>query len=266
MQAIEKLMHNILNVIQEKIKELEQTHAIRILFACESGSRAWGFPSTDSDYDVRFIYVHQKEWYLSIHEKRDVVELPVNKELDINGWDLRKALRLLSKHNAVLFEWIQSPIVYSARVGFIKEFNEIAGPCFSPIAGLHHYLNSAKKHYADCINTDRVKLKRYFYCLRSTLAGLWIVRYKTIPPMELNQLLPIVREKQALVKTIDELVQLKALKDETYLHSRNAKLEEFLKEGIALCENAASSLPSSSPDQESLNAFLRSMIEGLDGH
>ncbi len=109
-------MYNIANVIQEKTKELENTHAIRILFACESGSRAWGFPSSDSDYDVRFIYVHQKEWYLSIHEGRDVVEMPVNKELDISGWDLRKTLRLLNKHNAVLFEWIQSPIVYSRRV------------------------------------------------------------------------------------------------------------------------------------------------------
>jgi predicted nucleotidyltransferase len=257
-------MDNISKVIQEKIKELEHTHAIRILFACESGSRAWGFPSPDSDYDVRFIYAHQKEWYLSIQEKRDVIELPVNKELDISGWDLRKALRLLSKHNAVLFEWIQSPIVYHVRGEFVKEFKEIAAPCFSPIAGLHHYLNSAKNHFTECGSTE-VKLKRYFYCLRSTLAGLWIARYKTIPPMELNQLLPVI-EKPALVQTIQDLVQLKASKDEAYLHSRIEELEEFLKEGIAVCENAASSLPSSSPDYENLNAFLRSMIEDTNGY
>ncbi len=255
-------MYNIANVIQEKTKELENTHAIRILFACESGSRAWGFPSSDSDYDVRFIYVHQKEWYLSIHEGRDVVEMPVNKELDISGWDLRKTLRLLNKHNAVLFEWIQSPIVYSMNTDFLKDFNEIASSCFSPIAALYHYLNSAKKHYAECTNMDMVKLKKYFYCLRSTLAGLWIAHYKKIPPMELNKLLCVINEKQALVKRIQELVQLKATKNESYLHPREGELEEFLKEGIALCEHVAPTLPNSTTNDDTLNSFLRDMIIG----
>ena len=117
-------MLNISNFIQIKLHELEQNNKIRILFACESGSRAWGFPSSDSDYDVRFIYVHPKAWYLSIHEMRDVIELPVNKELDISGWNLRKALRLISKHNAVLFEWMQSPVVYSVKTDFLEGFKE----------------------------------------------------------------------------------------------------------------------------------------------
>ena len=91
------------NVIKTKLSNLEDTHGIRILFACESGSRGWGFPSLDSDYDVRFIYANSEDWYLSIDEKRDVIELPVNSDLDINGWDLRKALRLLKKGNATLF-------------------------------------------------------------------------------------------------------------------------------------------------------------------
>lgn len=256
-------MLNISNLIQIKLHELEQTYKTRILFACESGSRAWGFHSSDSDYDVRFIYAHPKAWYLSIHEMRDVIELPVNKELDINGWDLRKALRLLSKHNAVLFEWMQSPIIYSVKTEFLEGFKGIATTCFSPIAALHHYLSSAKKHYSECINTETVKLKRYFYCLRSTLAGMWIVNYKTIPPMELSKLLPVIEEKQALINKIQELIQLKASEDESYFHPRDAELEKFLKEGIALCENLALSL-SAAPlqDNERLNAFLRRMIEG----
>lgn len=266
MRSFDLKMSNISNVIQEKIKDLEQTHAIRILFACESGSRAWGFPSTDSDYDVRFIYAHQKEWYLSIHEKRDVVDLPVNKEFDINGWDLRKTLRLLSKHNAVLFEWIQSPIIYRVNIDFLKGFNEAASTCFSPIASLHHYLSIAKKYYDECVNTEPIKLKRYFYCLRSTLAGMWIVSHQTIPPMELNKLLPIMEKKQPLVKKIHELVQLKAARDESYYHPRDADLEEFLKEGITLCEKEAAALPSSSSDDETLNAFFRKMIEKSDGY
>lgn len=243
-------------MIVEKIKELEQIHSIRILYACESGSRAWGFPSTDSDYDVRFIYAQKQEWYLSIFENKDVIELPVNKVLDINGWDLKKTLRLLSKHNAVLFEWIQSPIIYSLNEPFLKEIKEIAAPYFSPVAALHHYLSIAKKCYADCSNS---KLKKFFYCLRSTLAGMWIVQNKSVPPMELNQLLPII-EKKDLVEKIQALVKLKATHDESYFHPLDKELEEFLIEGIAICENA--SLPSSNAPIETLNNFFRKMIDG----
>ena len=104
------------------LKEIEARHGVAILYACESGSRGWGFASQDSDYDVRFIYQNPRNWYLSIDEKRDVIELPINDELDINGWDLRKALRLLRKSNPALFEWLSSPIVYRQDEEFVSGF------------------------------------------------------------------------------------------------------------------------------------------------
>ena len=102
-------------IIQEKLNQLEAEYGVQILLAVESGSRAWGFASPDSDYDVRFIFWHPKDWYLSVFEQRDVIELPVDAVLDISGWDIRKALRLLWKSNAALIEWLNSPIVYRAH-------------------------------------------------------------------------------------------------------------------------------------------------------
>lgn len=255
------IMDNIIDIIKIKIKELENTHDIRILFACESGSRAWGFPSPDSDYDVRFIYAHPKEWYLSVYEKRDVVELPVNKILDINGWDLKKALKLISKHNSVLYEWIQSPIVYAMHPGFQEEFKKLSSHFFSPIATINHYLSSSKKHFEECTNVEMIKLKKYFYCLRSVLAGLWVANHKTIPPMELQKLLVEIQDK-TLVEKIKSLVHLKTSKDESYLHPREPALEKFLQSAIATCESAAPLLPGSEHDHEKINAFFRNMIEG----
>jgi predicted nucleotidyltransferase len=83
-----------------------------VLLAVESGSRAWGFSSKDSDYDARFIYLRRPEAYLSIRAPRDVIERRIVDEVDVNGWDLRKALGLLMKSNPPLLEWLQCPIIY----------------------------------------------------------------------------------------------------------------------------------------------------------
>lgn len=250
----------IIDSIKVKIQELEQIHDIRILFACESGSRAWGFPSPDSDYDARFIYMHPQDWYLSIYEKRDVLELPVDKVLDINGWDLRKTLRLLYKHNAVIAEWIQSPIVYSSDDAFVREFWEVAKACFSAKAAMYHYMSSAVRHYEECLG-DVIKLKKLLYCLRATLAALWIAYYNTIPPMELEPLLAVIKE-QSVVSKIRNLVVLKTQKDEAYLHPREPVLDDFLKEQISYCKGVAHSLPDSRQcDEGLLNEFFRSMLQ-----
>jgi len=125
-------------IIFEKLKAIEYQFDVRIRYACESGSRAWGFASPDSDYDVRFVYVHKADYYLSIDDQRDVIEVPINDLLDINGWELRKALRLFRKSNAPLYEWLQSPIVYSADSNFVSNMKALMPTYFSPRAGMHH--------------------------------------------------------------------------------------------------------------------------------
>ena len=90
--------------VEAELSRLETEHQVTVLFACESGSRAWGFASPDSDYDVRFLYVHRLPWYLQVEPGRDVIERPLDDELDVCGRELRKALYLLRRSNPTLLE------------------------------------------------------------------------------------------------------------------------------------------------------------------
>jgi predicted nucleotidyltransferase len=163
---------------------LEATQNVRILYACESGSRAWGFPSPDSDYDVRFIYVHPPAWYLGLDEGPDTLNFPVDDELDLAGWELRKTLRLLRGSNAALFEWLQSPIVYHEAQGFRSQLAPLLPLAFNLKAGLHHYLGQLRRGVEEDLVGEEVRLKRLFYALRSALAARWIRARHTLPPME----------------------------------------------------------------------------------
>lgn len=176
------------NIIVNKLNEIEQKENIKILLAVESGSRAWGFASTGSDYDVRFIYVRKPEHYLRLEKTRDVIELPINDELDINGWDLDKTLRLLYKSNPTLFEWFSSPVVYR-KTGFSDRIAPLLKEYFTPSNSIYHYLGTAKSNYVAYIRgKDEVKAKKYFYVLRPLLACRWIIERQCPPPMLFDDL------------------------------------------------------------------------------
>lgn len=142
--------------IVTRLYEIEEEQNVKILYACESGSRAWGFPSSDSDYDVRFLYVNPLEWYLSIVNKRDVIEYPLNEQLDINGWDLQKALLLFRKSNPPLMEWLGSPIIYLEEYSTTEKMRELAKEYYSPIASIYHYLHMAQGNHGEYLKGERV--------------------------------------------------------------------------------------------------------------
>ena len=190
-----------------KLSEIEKKENVRILLAVESGSRAWGFASPDSDYDVRFIYVRPKEDYLRLEKNRDVIELPIEGELDINGWDLDKTLRLLRASNPPLFEWFSSPIVYR-ETAFADEFRSVMNKYFSSKRGLSHYLSMASSNYREYLKGDTVKAKKYFYVLRPVLACRWILDKGTPPPMLFSELVDAELDP-ALVPDVDSLLDLK---------------------------------------------------------
>src|SRR5690606_13214968 len=154
---------------------------VRILFAIESGSRAWGFPSRDSDYDVRFVYARPLDWYLSVYEGRDVIECPVDGLLDLNGWDLKKALDLLRRSNPALMEWLSSPLRYLATPAG-DPFAPLAERPFPPVAACPPYPSTVREHVNRAAGPDRVRLKRYLYTLRPLLAARWVVEHGTQPP------------------------------------------------------------------------------------
>lgn len=244
--------------ILEKLKEIEKSKNVEILFAVESGSRAWGFASPDSDYDIRFIYKHKPEYYLSLWEKPDVIEFMTEDDLDGSGWDLRKTVKLLAKSNAPLIEWLFSPIVYLKNDDFAKQMQDLAVECFSPIAVLHHYLGTTK-NFMDVCEMEEVKLKSYFYALRTVLAGKWIIENNTFPPVAFADLLPIA--PQNIQDRIIELQQIKANQDEKYLHPKEACITDFLLETVQFNQENASKLGSGKKLSEELDLFFREMIK-----
>lgn len=212
--------------IRGKLREIEETENVRILLAVESGSRAWGFASPDSDYDVRFIYVRPKNDYLRLETIRDVIELPIDDVLDINGWDLQKTLRLLYKSNPTLFEWFSSPIVY-AQTEFADKFRKIMNEYFSTKRGIYHYINMAAGNYREYLKRDMVKAKKYFYVLRPVLACRWIMEKGTPPPMLFSELMDAELPKE-LAREVEKLLDLKVHSPEIKEIPRINKINEYL--------------------------------------
>ncbi len=251
--------------MKEKIKkylaELEEEKGIEILLACETGSRAWGFPSPDSDFDVRIIYKHNKDWYLSLTEEKDTIEYFLeNNEIDISGWDLRKSLRLIWKSNPPLLERIQSPIIYKANKDFLTGINNVAQKTYSRIATIHHYLSMAKKALDEVTSSNDYKLKRFFYALRASVACLWILEKEEIPPIEFGKMLNGLDLSQNLIKRINELIKLKSTISETYLHKGEQDLINFMESCIERAENESKSLPASKGQITELNEFFRNTL------
>ncbi|OHT44915.1 nucleotidyltransferase domain-containing protein [Flavobacterium tructae] len=240
--------------ILEKLKEIEKQKDVEILFAVESGSRAWGFASPDSDYDIRFIYKHKPDYYLSLWEKSDVIEFMTEDDLDGSGWDLRKSVKLLAKSNTALIEWLFSPVVYFQEDDFVKQMQDLAVECFSPIAVLHHYLGTTKNFMEVC-EMEEVKLKNYFYALRTALAGKWIIEKNTFPPVPFADLLPIA--PQNIQEKIIELQNIKAGQDEKYLHPKETLITDFLLETVQFNSENASKLGSGNKINEELDLFFR---------
>lgn len=194
-------------IIQNKIKEIEQEYDIKILFALESGSRAWGFPSMDSDFDVRFIYVRKLEDYLRINSKNEFLDFPINDELDINGWDLRKFLKHLYASNATPFEWMQSPTFYTKQEEYYNSILQLLPDFFCQQTVVHHYLGLVKKQILQ-LNSEQIKLKTFFYVIRSFLSAKYCLKMNHYPPMQIDKLLFLVEDDSLRAEIID-LIEIK---------------------------------------------------------
>ncbi|MGC4013078.1 MAG: nucleotidyltransferase domain-containing protein [Luteolibacter sp.] len=215
--------------IAELLDQIERQHGFRILYACESGSRAWGFASPDSDYDIRFLFAHPEHAYLTIAGVTSAIDLPIVDELDAGGWDIRKAAGLLGKSNGALLEWLHSPIVYRAEPGFLDRWRATAREVFSPRAASDHYRGLAKQMWLGKLQSDQVRAKDYLYALRATLAARWILSGKGIPPVAFAELLPVAPpEIQALVPG---LLKHKAATNEGERMARLPVLDAFLEDG-----------------------------------
>lgn len=247
-------------VIQNKLKEIEQAEDIKILHCVESGSRAWGFASPDSDYDVRFIYLRKREHYLRLEKTRDVIEWQLDDTLDINGWDVQKALRLLHNSNPTLFEWNASPIVYRTTEDW-KAISDTVNSYFIKKSGLYHYLSTAKSNYREYLKGETVRLKKYFYVLRPLLACKWILSEQTPPPMLFSTLMEHCLEDE-LVPDVQELLKRKMQLSELGEGARIDRINSYIESSMEQIEKRIKELPSEkNQGWENLNALFLSLCE-----
>ena len=228
-------------LIKLKLKEIEGRENIRILHCVESGSRAWGFASPDSDYDVRFIYVRPKEFYLRLDKTRDVIEWQLDDTLDINGWDIYKALSLLHKSNPTLFEWNSSPIVYKTTADW-NRVSKIINNYFVEKSGLYHYLSTAKSNYREYLKGETVKLKKYFYVLRPLLACKWILAEGTPPPMLFSELMNKHLD-DSVKPDVLKLLDLKIYSPEITEGKRFERVNEYIDRNISDVEEKIKNIP-----------------------
>ena len=224
-----------------KIKEIEEKENIKVLHVIESGSRAWGFASPDSDYDVRFIYKRNKDFYLSLRDTRDFIDWELNEVLDINGWDLKKALQHFHKSNATLFEWSNSPVVYYTTEEWKKLYSQVARNYFSCKSSLYHYYGPANMNYHEYLLDDMVKYKKYFYVLRPILACRWIEEKKCPPPVLFDELLNTVLEDE-MKAAVEGLLAKKMQMSESDKAPKIGGINQYIEEKLTYYKALAESM------------------------
>ena len=247
--------------VLERLAEIENSEGVRVLYACESGSRAWGFPSADSDYDVRFLYLHPVDWYLSIEDKRDVIERPVQEQIDLSGWDLRKALRLFRKSNPPLLEWLGSPIVYLERFTVADQLRRLKPVYHSPPACAHHYVHMARGNFRDYLKGERVRIKKYFYVLRPILAVNWIERDLGIMPTQFEALVNGLGLDPTLKAEIDKLLEANLKGTELDHGPRIAPISDFIESELSRFERSTFGYERRAGSIEQLDDLFRGALK-----
>ena len=247
--------------ILAELNMIQQKENVKILYAVESGSRGWGFESKDSDWDVRFFYIHEPNWYLSIEDKRDTLEYPINGDLDLSGWELRKTLNLFRKSNPPLLEWLRCPIIYLEQFTTAQKLRDLIATYFSPKSCMYHYLHMAIGNYREYLKGDSVRVKKYFYVLRPILACKWIENNDTMAPMEFQRLLDTQLDNPKLKAEIDKLKMRKMDGEELDVEPRIGIINDFLEERIAYYEKYVEQYNSKKePDIEKLNLLFRETL------
>ena len=223
---------SITKAIQDRLARIEKTEDVTVLYACESGSRAWGFESEDSDYDVRFIYLRRTPHYLAMERGNGVIERPIENNLDFSGWDIIKALDLFRKSNPPLLEWIQSPIIYHSSSSFVERLRKLLPQFYSPRACMYHYHHMADSNFREYLKGKEVWTKKYFYVLRPVLACLWIEYDLGVVPTEFQKLVDAVVTDMKLQHEINALLTAKRNGQELRKGPRNEIISSFTEKQI----------------------------------
>ncbi len=245
--------------VRKVIQDIECERNIRVLFACESGSRAWGFASPNSDYDLRFIYAHEQSWYLELQEKRDVIDLMLPNELDLVGWDLAKTLRLFASCNLALNEWLDSSVIYWQKEKFRQDLLKLVPEFFKPRKAIHHYLSMARGVSKDNFDGNRIKIKKLFYILRPLFACYWIKENGSMPPTLFQIMIDQKLAKSDILSVIGEVQKQKEVALENEVIEIPESIKTWIDKSITHFEETESSF--SSGDKSNWDELNEIMLE-----
>lgn len=233
-------------VIARELDELEHAEGVRVLFACESGSRAWGYASADADYDVRFVYAHELDWYLQLQDRRDVLEWKLDETLDVSGWDIAKLLRLMRKSNPSAFEWLGSPIVYREDPSFAP-VRELGRQSLDLSTLVRHYLHMAQSDWEHHIGQrERVKLKDYLYVVRPLLAARWLLERHEMGPQRIAELAEAELDGEVLA-SVEQLLATRATTPEVEVIERVPVLDSWAEGELSRVREGAEALERGEP-------------------
>lgn len=218
--------------------------------------------STNSDYDVRFIYIRPRDYYLRVdlEYQRDVIEIPITTDLDVNGWDMKKALGLMYKSNPPLIEWLTSDIVYRDTLGVRKDLTELAVQFFSPERVLKHYLHMADNNYRRYLQReDGVEIKKYFYVLRPLLACDFVERHQTLPPVSLPRLIELEMPDGKIKEECLRLLEIKKSGEELGVAEPIKCLDDFLHHKINHFKKLTK-MSNTVPSFDDINSYFRYIL------
>ncbi len=251
--------------VRDRLDCVADERDVVVLYACESGSRAWGFPSTDSDYDVRVIYVHPRDWYLSIDlaRRNDTIDPPITENIDLHGWDLRKALGLFRTANPTLLDWLQSPIVYREEEAVMDRWRDLLPRYYTPRAAGHAYRGMAQSVAEQNLADEPIQHKTYLYVLRALLAVRWAEQDRGPVPVAFDRLVEATVEDDVLREAIDALVARKRAGRELDAGPRLPTLHDFVE--TELDRQADAQFPDAAPRPGTglLNDFFRAVLDRI---
>jgi predicted nucleotidyltransferase len=254
-------------IIDAQLEELERKHDIRILYACESGSRGWGFASRDSDYDVRFVYVHRLAWYLQVRReaasREDVIIQPVNGELDINGWELNKALSLFKGGNSTYVEWMDSPVCYRNNPSFTPRMRKLIKGLHQPRHAYYHYLRMTQKNFKVFEESPRPTAKQFLYALRPVLSVKWVELALGPVPMRFEVICSRILKSRTHLSAVDRLLEAKRQADEKDPGTPHPVLVSYVRNELLRLKHSTFE-DHRSPDFSPLDDLLFDMVTGFE--
>jgi len=254
-------MNHIEEKIRTKLSDLESEAGFRILFACESGSRAWGFASADSDYDVRFVFAWTPERYLAVSPYAETIDRGIDEDaIDLSGWELRKALGLFRKSNGALCEWLRSPILYREETPLMDEWRRLLDEEFAPKANAIHYLGLCRKMWFRIRNEETVTAKRYLYALRALLSARFVIEHGHPAPVPFEELRVSLATPADVAVAVEKMIAEKSRSAEVDGVVRETSIETYLESELERLNELADTLPDRLADAGKLDSFFRSAI------